>query len=136
MHQTSNDINTLKPHLDAFEYLYEFLPGAGYGSEENYEFLEQKEIDTFVKYNTFDKEQGILKSKRKKKNEDFHRDKLYFNQEQEHFIYPLGQTMKKIGERKGKTKSGYLHTSSIYSTHNCQDCPLRGPVLRQKAIES
>src|SRR5690554_5156715 len=60
LHQKTNDIHTLKPHLDSFEYLYENLPevltaDAGYGSEENYEYLESKGIETYVKYNTFDK---------------------------------------------------------------------------------
>src|SRR5690625_6111085 len=55
LHQKTNDIHTLKPHLDSFEYLYENLPevltaDAGYGSEENYEYLESKGIETYVKY--------------------------------------------------------------------------------------
>lgn len=137
LHQTANDLNTLKPHIDTFNYLYEFLPeqltaDAGYGSEENYEFLEQKNIETYVKYNSFDKEHGILKSKRKKINEDFHRDKLYYNQEQDQYICPMGQTMKKTGARRRKTKSGFIQTSSIYSAHNCQGCPLRGTCFKAK----
>lgn len=137
LHQTTNDLNTLKPHLDTFESLYEFLPeqltaDAGYGSEENYEFLEEKGIGTYVKYSTFDKEQGILKSKRKKKNEDFHRDKLYYNHEQDHYICPMGQPMENIGERKGKTKSGYLQKSSMYQAQNCQGCPLRTGCFKAK----
>src|SRR5690606_12343187 len=137
LHQTANDLNTLIPHIDSFEYLYAFLPerltaDAGYGSEENYGFLEQKRIDTYVKYNTFDKEHGIFKSKRKQKNEDFHRDKLYYRQEQDHYICPMGQQMEKIGERKRKTRSGHLQTSSAYSAQNCQGCPLRGACFKAK----
>lgn len=137
LHQSTNDLNTLKVHLNTFENLYEFLPqqltaDAGYGSQENYEFLEQKQIDTYVKYNTFDKEQGILKSKRKKINEDFDRDNLFYNEELDQYTCPMGQVMKKIGERKRKTKSGYLQTSSVYSTQNCQGCPLRGTCFKAK----
>lgn len=44
----------------------------------------------------------------------------------------MGLTMKKIGERKRKTKSGFLQTSSIYSAHNCQGCPLRGTCFKAK----
>ena len=45
LHQTTNDIHTLKPHLKSYSYQYETLPeyltaDAGYGSEENYELLE------------------------------------------------------------------------------------------------
>lgn len=49
LHQTTNDIATLKPHLETFEYLFGFLPeqltaNANYDSEDNFEFLEQKVI--------------------------------------------------------------------------------------------
>lgn len=110
----------------------ELTADAGYGSEENYEYLEQKQIDTYVKYNTFDKELSILKSKRKKKNEDFHRDKLYYNQEGDHYSCPMGQHMEKIGERKRRAKSGYLQTTSAYRAQNCQGCPLRGACFKGK----
>ena len=137
LHQTTNDLGTLKPHLDSFEHLYDFLPAqltadAGYGSEENYDYLEEKDIETYVKYNTFDKEQGILKSKRKKKNEDFHRDSLHYNQEKDRYTCPMGQPMEKMGERKRRTKSGYLLTSSLYRAQNCQGCPLRGTCFKGK----
>lgn len=135
LHRTTNDLNTLKPHLGTFEYLYGFLPkrltaDAGYGSQENYEFLEQREIEAYVKYNTFDKEQGILRSKRKKRNEDFHKDRLYYDQEGDRYICPMGQPMKKMGERKRKARSGHLQTSSVYGAQNCQGCPLRGACFK------
>lgn len=135
LHQTTNDLNTLKPHVESFEYLYNFLPkeltaDAGYGSEENYEYLEEKQIDTYVKYNTFDKEQGIAKSKRKKLNEDFHRDTLYYNEQKDYYICPMGQKMENIGNKTKKTKSGYKQTTSTYQAKNCEGCPLRGSCFK------
>ena len=55
LHQDANDIHTLKPHLENHEYLYQILPetltaDAGYGSQENYELLESKEIKGYVKF--------------------------------------------------------------------------------------
>lgn len=85
-----------------------------------------------MKYNTLDKEQGILKLKRKKKNEDFHKDKLYYDQEQDRYICPMGQSMHKIGERKRKTKSGHLKASGLYRAQNCKGCPLRGAWYKAK----
>ncbi len=135
LHQTTNDLNTLRPHLETFEKLYDFLPAeltadAGYGSEENYDLLEEKNIETFVKYNTFDKEHGISKSKRKKINEDFHRDKLYYNEEKDQYICPMGQPMEKISTRRRKTKSGHHQTSSVYQAKNCNGCPVRGTCFK------
>lgn len=58
IHQTPGDTNTLKSHLNGFEQSYnkqskEIVADAGYGSEENYEMLEKKEVDAYVKYNYF-----------------------------------------------------------------------------------
>lgn len=129
LHQQTNDIHTLKPHLESFEYLYENLPetltaDAGYGSEENYDYLEEKGINTYVKYNTFDKEQGLAKRK-KDKRQGFKRDDLYYNEEQDFYVCPMGQRMEKIAEFTSRTKSGYKQRNSVYQAQNCEGCPLR-----------
>jgi hypothetical protein len=46
-------------------YQEELTADAGYGSEENFEYLEQEGITGYVKYNTFDKEQQTYKGKKK-----------------------------------------------------------------------
>src|SRR5690554_7280051 len=129
IHQNTNDIHTLKPHLDSYEYLYEDLPetltaDAGYGSEENYDYLEEKGVETYVKYNTFDKEQGLTKRK-KDKREGFRRDDLYYNKEHDFYICPMGQRMGKVAEFTSRTKSGYKQRNSVYQAQNCEGCPLR-----------
>ncbi|QYS92338.1 IS1182 family transposase [Flavobacterium covae] len=62
IHQTTNDTNTLESHLNSFEENYnrqskEVVADAGYGSEENYQMLKNKQIEPFVKYNYFHAEQ-------------------------------------------------------------------------------
>ena len=94
--------------------------------------MEEKNIDTYVKYTTFDKEQGILKSKRKKINDDFHRDNLYYNEENDQYICPVGQKMDKITTKNRKTKIGFAQTSSLYQAQNCNGCPLRGNCFKAK----
>jgi len=56
------DTLTLIPFLNGFGQRYDKFPAknvadAGYGSEENYEFMEKNQIEAFVKYNYFHKEQ-------------------------------------------------------------------------------
>ena len=63
IHQTPGDTTTLKSHLTGFEESYhkqskEIVADAGYGSEENYEMLEEKGVEAYVKYNYFHKEQN------------------------------------------------------------------------------
>ncbi|QQS30865.1 MAG: transposase [Sphingobacteriales bacterium] len=53
IHQTPGDTTTLEKHLDGFEQQYEtqskeISADAGYGSEENYEMLENKQIAAYV----------------------------------------------------------------------------------------
>jgi transposase len=126
LHQDTNDVNTLAPHLESYTYHYQTLPqiltaDAGYGSEENYQLLEKHGIEGYVKYNTFEQEQqGALAKK------PFHRDNLYYNPEGDYYVCPMGQHMHKVGEKKAKTKTGYTQTYTQYKAKNCQCCPLRG----------
>jgi transposase len=68
--QTTADTTTFKDHLtehqDSFNQTPETLTAdAGYGSEENYQALEDNEIEGFVKYNYFHKEQRKKKERAK-----------------------------------------------------------------------
>lgn len=61
LHPNPTDTKTLASHIESFEQNYHALPkelvaDAGYGSYENYEFLKQKNIKPYVKYNYFDKD--------------------------------------------------------------------------------
>lgn len=137
IHQTTNDVHTLQPHIESFTSLYEQKPeiitaDAGYGSQENYDYLEENDIKTYVKYNTFDKENGLTKNKKRKKNTDFQRDKLHYNEEEDYYVCPMGQKMEKVSTKKTKTRSGYQQESSIYGAKNCQGCPLRGVCFKGK----
>ncbi|HLS30179.1 MAG TPA: transposase [Flavobacteriaceae bacterium] len=77
-----------------------------------------------MKYNTFDKEQGLAKRK-KDKRQGFRRDDLYYNKEQDFYVCPMGQRMEKVGEFTSRTKSGYKQRHSVYQAQNCEGCPLR-----------
>lgn len=136
LHQQTTDYQTLKPHLEEHEELYETLPDeltadAGYGSEENYEMLNQKGIKSYVKYNTFDKENGNVKSKRKKKA-DFSKNKLYYNKAEDYYVCPKGQKMHKIVNAKKRTTTGYLQHTSKYQAKNCEGCSMRGSCFKGK----
>lgn len=130
LHQQSNDLHTLSPHLEEFARLYSTYPeeltaDAGYGSQENYKLLEQKNIKAFVKYGNFDKEQAKVKSKKRKVPKPFDRESLYYNPEKDCYTCPMGQTMNKAGTRTRRTSSGFLQQSTIYQAQNCQGCPVR-----------
>jgi len=58
---------------------------AGYGSEENYEYMAKEEIDAYVKYNYFHKEQ---KAKGKLKPKDaFKPQHLFYSKKEDFFVF-------------------------------------------------
>ena len=124
LHQTTNDYQTLASHLDQYEELYKQKPvavvaDAGYGSDENYSLLKEKEIEAYIKYNYFDQEQ-------KEGVKAFSNDTLHYNQQHNCLVCPMGQTMEHIGDRTRITATGYQQTISRYQAANCHGCPMRG----------
>ena len=132
MHQTSNDMTVLAPHIQDFIEQFKMTPeaviaDAGYGSQENYDFLSQNQIDAFVKYPYFDKEQG------KSGNDNpFAQDNLYYNEQKDCYYCPMGQCMSNVGKYRKITDNGYEQEITIYQAQNCQHCPLRGSCHSQK----
>ena len=127
IHPNPTDTRTLESHINQHEKSYGKSPksitaDAGYGSEENYNILEQKEIRSFVKYNMFDKQQHQAT----KDKTPFSSDKLYYQKESESYICPIGQQMKFIGEVKRKNSTGFEQTIKRYQAKNCKSCPLNG----------
>lgn len=133
IHQNPTDTRTLIPHLQSFESAYGFMPkemttDAGYGSEENYDFLEKNHVEAFVKYNHFDKEQhdnGLSKG-------IFHVDNLYYNKELDCYYCPMGQIMAFMEVKEEITETGYKKTLSRYQARNCSACPVRGRCHKAK----
>jgi transposase len=132
LHPNPTDTLTLKSHLAEHENLYHELPhtvvaDAGYGSEENYQLLEEKNIESFVKYSTFHSEQ-----EKKNKDNPFHTQNLFYNREQDCYYCPIGQPMEKIYETKSKSANDFTQHYSVYQAANCDGCPLRSQCFKAK----
>lgn len=126
IHQTTADTTTLQAHLHAFEETYkqqssEVVADAGYGSEENYELLEAKGMDAYVKYNYFHLEQ-----KRKVKNNPFSVANLFYNEQEDFFVCPSGQRLINTGTGKRTSTNGYESVITYYQGARCQGCPFKG----------
>lgn len=125
--QTTADTTTLIDHVDGFIESFDQAPeqltaDAGYGSEENYADLESKDIEAFVKYSYFHKEQ--LDEKGGTCKRPFAADKLYYNSEQDRCYCPMGQAMNHIGRYQRETKTGYIQTIDRYQARNCLGYPM------------
>ena len=100
---------------------------SGYGSEENYRFMDGNGTEAFVKYNYFHKEQ-----KPRYKPNPFHPENLYYNKPEDYYVCPMGQHMNRIGIKRGKTGSGYVTESVCYQAARCEGCPLRDQCFKAK----
>ena len=124
------DTLTLIPFFHSFQHRYNRLPAvgvadSGYGSEENYRFMQENGIEAFVKYNFFHKEQRPRYAPH-----PFHAESLHYNTEEDYYVCPMGQHMNRIGTRRDKTASGYITESARYKAQNCEGCPLRGSCFK------
>jgi transposase len=126
LHQNTTDTTVYKQHLETIKEGLGQLPesncaDAGYGSEENYQYLEKEKIEAFVKYNYFHKE------KSKKWQEDpFRVQNLHYNPKKNCYYCPMGQQMTFAGKYSKETKTGFKQKLHRYTAWNCQGCPLRG----------
>ena len=92
---------------------------AGYGSEENFQYLDKHQIDAYVKPADFDRRQN----KRYHPN-PFKSDHLEYDADKDIYTCPAGTPMKNIGQRK-KMERGFLKTYTMYKASGCRNCPLR-----------
>lgn len=126
IYQSRNDTDTYIDHLKKYQKAYKRLPAtavadAGYGSEQNYRFLEENQIEAYVKYNMFDKEQ------KKKFKEDIGKiEHLYYNEQEDYFVCPMGQKMTFRYTYDSYTQRGYKQEIRVYQAQNCGGCPVRG----------
>ena len=133
IHQNTTDTNTLTKHLEQHQNDYHQLPAnittdAGYGSEENYQWMEDQNITAYVKHTHFDREQSELLQSKK----PFTADKLYYNKEQDCYYCPMGQRMQNTGITVKTTSTGFTQTITRYEARNCEGCPLRGVCYKAK----
>lgn len=130
IHQCSTDWPVFIGHMEDTEQVLkgigQALPkrvigDAGYGSEQNYDFLEQKGIEAYLKYPGFYREQ-----KSSFRKNIFHTENLYYNEKEDFYVCPMGQHLTYQYTKKLVSKLGYQSTARVYKAQNCKGCPLRG----------
>lgn len=131
LHHNPTDTKTLIPHLEQHKKLYGTLPqvqvaDAGYGSEENYQYLDKHEIEAYVKPTDFDRRQ-----RNNYHPNPFNSDQLEYHADKDIYLCPSGTPMKNIGQRKKKER-GVLKTYTMYKASGCRNCPLRDACHKQK----
>jgi len=125
IHQEAGDTTCLIPHLNQVKELLKRLPekvssDAGYGSEENYAYLEGQEVGNYLKYQSFDREQ-----KKRYKPDPFKAENMVYDAENDEFTCPNGKPLKYLYTSCTKTKNGFPTERRVYECESCAACPLK-----------
>jgi transposase len=133
LHQNTTDTNTLIGHITQHIKSYKQKPSnitadAGYGSEQNYQWLENKRITAYIKHNQFDR----MQNKTIKSKEPFAADRLSYDEKKNEYTCPIGEPMKHTGWKIRETKGGYAQVINTYQAKNCEGCFLREVCHRQQ----
>lgn len=131
LHSNPTDTKTLIPHLQQHEKLYGCLPqvqvaDAGYGSEENYQYLHNQNIEAYVKPTDFDRKQ-----RKNWQPNRFRSDEFQYSAARDTYICPAGTIMKNIGQYT-KKENGFSKTYTLYKASGCRNCPLKDACHKQK----
>jgi transposase len=131
LHTNPADTKTLIPHLEQYKKLYGSMPqvqvaDAGYGSEENYQYLDSRQIEAYVKPADFDRRQ-----KRSYIPDVFNSSQLSYDDSKHTYLCPAGTPMKRAGQYNKKER-GFLKTYTVYKASGCRHCPLREACHKQK----
>jgi transposase len=156
LHQRAGDTTCLIPHLEGVmtnlraiarrkpelltqqdDHSLRCLPknisaDAGYGSEENYAYLEEHRLGNYVKYNTFHREQQKHRKLELIRRTIFRSENLPYDAETDTFICPANQRMTYRGMHRERTENGYWTELRHYEATGCNSCPLKPECTRAK----
>ena len=129
IHQNASDSVTFPAHLGLMEERVVDIVGpvwqpdwtgdAGYGSEENYELLKDKQMQAFLKYPSWYQEQsGKIKKK------PYHKYNWEYKESKDYFICPQGRKLLFVEEVERSNKNGFVQQLKIYECESCLDCPV------------
>jgi transposase len=133
VHQRVGDTSCLKEHLEKLknwlgEYPETLTADAGYGSEENYAYLQEKNITAYVKYNTFHYEQ----KKRYKKNNPYRTENFTYQAEEDQYVCPQGKKLRYLFTKKNISDNRYVSNRRIYECLDCKECPVKLACTKSK----
>jgi transposase len=133
LHRRAGDTSCLKEHLERLrEWLGEYpetvVTDAGYGSEENYSYLEDKGMAPFVKYSSFHYEQ----KRNFKKKKPYRSENFTYHEAMDEYECPQGKRLKYVETIRRKSENGFWSERRIYECEDCSSCPVKEVCTRAK----
>lgn len=136
IHRCPGDTSCMKKHLKGVKRQLGKLPkaiiaDAGYGSEENYDYLREEKVESYVKYNTYDRE----KSRKWRKDVLRIQNWLYLLDSDE-YVCGYGRYLSFAYERKQRSDKGYQSTVRVYEREDCTGCPYRERCVKREGEDA
>ena len=137
VHGRAGDTACLIPHLEGMRTHLGRLPqavvtDAGYGSEENYAYLELHRLGNFVKYNTFYQDTHHYRKAEVIRTHQFRAENFGYDPDKDEFICPAHQRLHFRYASRYITDNGYVTDRRNYECELCHECPLKGQCTKAK----
>ena len=137
VHGRVGDTSCLIPHLERLRTQLGQLPqnvvtDAGYGSEENYAYLEQHKLGNFVKYNTFYQDTHHYRKTELIRKHQFRAENFGYDPDKDEFICPAHQRLHFQYASNYTTDNGYRTDRRDYECFQCGQCPLKSECTKAK----
>ncbi len=156
LHQRSGDTTCLIPHLEGVKANLAAIAGrkpgllprgedaracllprhisadAGYGSEENYVYIEENKLGNYVKYNTFHREQHKHRDPRLIRKALFRSENFPYDEHTDAFTCPAGKLLTYRYTGHEKSDNGYPIETRHYEAVDCQACPFKPECTQAK----
>ncbi|MDD4125139.1 MAG: IS1182 family transposase [Eubacteriales bacterium] len=100
---------------------------AGYESEENYTYFEEKETECYIKPQNYERSKT-----RKFKNNMCLRENMPYDEALDEYTCQNGRKLKAVYEGTRKSKSGFESTVTYYECEDCASCPHKKSCTRSK----
>jgi transposase len=135
VHGRAGDTTCLIPHLEGVRKGLKRLPkkivaDAGYGSEENYAYLEEHGAENYLKYNTFYQDTHHYRSLEIIRKHQFRAENFAYDAENDQFICPANKRLLYKSSSRYTTVNGYKTRRWNYECPDCQDCLLKSQCSR------
>lgn len=122
VYQKAADTSVFIPFMERLKTQIKRLPknviaDAGYGSEENYEYINRHNIGNYIKYNNFDYEK-----KKAYRDSIFISDRFVYDSENDQYKCPVGQILEFAYIKNTKTDNGYDSSRIVYRSRSCKGC--------------
>jgi transposase len=137
VHGRAGDTSCLIPHLENLHTQLGCLPknvitDAGYGSEENYAYLEEHAVGNYLKYNTFYQDTHHVRKPELLRKRQFLAENFEYDEDQDEFICPAQQRLLFQSTSRMTTDNGYQTHRRMYACRHCSECPLKPQCTKAK----